>query len=151
MIEGTVTIDLSPLEGLRKTLVSKIMRKAITQASKIVQAAVKTNAQAVKLHGFTAKSIGVRVKVYSAQLAAVAIVGPRSKWYREQGTRTRGKHKGAPIVFRPSYTAHLIEKGTKRSTQRAFLQPALTSTNDPFLSQLALNIEQGVADQLNKK
>ena len=148
MIKAKLKLDLTPLQGLRKTLVSKILRKATTQSARIVRSAVQSSAEAIKKFGYTAKSIGIRVK--TNQTSAVAIVGPRSKWYRESGVRKRGKHIGQPIRFRPSYTAHLIEQGTKRSRIKAFLKPAFDSTQSTFLDDLAHNISDGIAEELSK-
>jgi HK97 gp10 family phage protein len=148
VISGDVKIDLSPLEGLKQTLVSKILRKATSQAAKTVKDAVKGNAQIVKRYGFLSKAIGVKVKVYKD--TAVAVVGPRSKWTKTKGVYTRGKKKGEPKVFRPSYYAHLVEKGSKRSKARPFLTPALENTTDTFFSQLAEAIERGISEQLAK-
>lgn len=148
MIDAKVEIDVSPLQGLRKTLVSKILRKATTQAARIVREAVKNNADAVKRLGFLAKSIGIKVKVYSANKIAVAVVGPRSQWTKTNGTYTRGKKKGESRVIRPSNYLHLIEKATKRSKARPVLRPALDSTQSQFLDTLAQLIAEGISAQL---
>jgi HK97 gp10 family phage protein len=148
MIDGKVIIDLAPLEGLKRTLVGKILRKAVTQAGRVVRDAVKQNATTIKKHGYLAKSIGIKVKVYGD--SAVAIVGPRSKWNKVVGVRTRGKHKGEPINYRPSYTAHLVEKGTKRSKQKPFLKPAMSSTESRYMQMVSEAIAQGIQDQLSK-
>lgn len=148
MIDGKITIDLTPLDGLKRTLVGKILRKAVTQAGRVVREAVKNNATTIKKHGYLAKSIGIKVKVYKD--SAVAIVGPRSKWTKTEGVRTRGKHKGEPITFRPSYTAHLVEKGTKRSKEKPFLKPAFNSTESQYMQNVSDAIAQGIQDQLNK-
>jgi HK97 gp10 family phage protein len=139
MITAKLYIDISPLEGLRKTLVSKILRKAVTEASKIVKQTVASNASSIKRFGFLAKSIGVKIKTYSEKKSAVAIVGPRSKWFKEIAGRK----------YRPSYYAHLLEGGTKRSRQKPFLKPAFDSTKDQYLTTLANAIERGIATQLN--
>jgi HK97 gp10 family phage protein len=134
MITAKLYIDISPLEGLRKTLVSKILRKAVTEASKIVKQTVASNASSIKRFGFLAKSIGVKIKTYSEKKSAVAIVGPRSKWFKEIAGR---KYR------------HLLEGGTKRSRQKPFLKPAFDSTKDQYLTTLANAIERGIATQLN--
>jgi HK97 gp10 family phage protein len=148
MIGGQITIDLTPLEGLKKSLANKILRKAVTQAGRVVRDAVKANAVNIKKHGYLAKSIGIKVKVYKD--TAIAVVGPRSKWSKVTGVRTRGKHKGEPITYKPSYTAHLVEKGTKRSQQKAFLKPALNSTSSLYMQIASDAIAHGIQDQLSK-
>jgi HK97 gp10 family phage protein len=148
LIDGKIAIDLTPLEGLKKSLANKILRKAVTQAGRVVRDAVKQNAITIKKHGYLAKSIGIKVKVYKD--TAIAVVGPRSKWTKVVGVRTRGKHKGEPITFRPSYIAHLVEKGTKRSMHKAFLKPALNSTTSQYMQIASDAIAQGIQEQLSK-
>lgn len=150
MLKAQLTIDTTPLDGLRKTLVSKILRKAVTEASKIVRQTVTSNAQAIKRFGFLAKSIGVKVKTYSESKTAVAIVGPRSKFVKTRGVYTRGKKKGEARFIRPSFYAHLVENPTKRSKAKPFLKPAFDSTKDQYLNSLAAAIERGISTQLGK-
>lgn len=141
MIKSQLTIDLRPLDGLRKTLVSKILRKAVTEASKIVKQTVKSNAQAIRRFGFLAKSIGVKVKTYSERKSAVAVVGPRSKWQKVVAGR----------LYRPSYYAHLVENATTHSKAKPFLKPAFDSTKDQYLSTLADAIKRGISTELAKQ
>lgn len=140
MITGHVTIDLRPLEGLRKTLVSKILKKAVTESVKVVKQTVSSNAMSIKRFGFLAKSIGVKIKTYSEQKTAVAIIGPRSKWSKTVGDKT----------YRPSYYAHLLEGGTKHSAAKPFLKPALDTTRDQYLSVLSDAIARNITTELNK-
>ena len=128
---------------------NKILRKAVTEASRIVKTAVKGNADATQRFGFLAKSIGVKVKTYKG--VAVAVVGPRSKWSKTKGVYVKGKHKGEAKMFKPSKYAHLIEKGTKRSQAHPFLKPALDSTGDQYLNMLSAAIERQIALQLQKQ
>ena len=138
MYKAQLTIDLTPLDGLRKTLVSKILRKAVTEASKIVKQTVTSNASSIKRFGFLSKSIGVKIKTYSEKKVAVAVVGPRSKWFKVLNGKT----------YRPSYYAHLLEGGTKHSRQKPFLKPAFDATKDAYLTSLAGAIERGISAQL---
>jgi hypothetical protein len=55
-----------------------------------------------------------------------------------------------PARADPSAYAHLIEKGSKRSQSHPFLQPALDSTKDEYLTTLALAIERQISAQLQK-
>lgn len=149
MIGGTFIVDLSPLNNLKKNLVNKILKKATTVGGRVVRDAVKQNAQSIQKFGFLAKSIGIKVKIYGSN--AVALVGPRSKWVREKGIRTRGEHKGQAIRFRPSYTAKLVEQGTRRSAARPWLKPALSSTAENYLQVAAEAVKQGIEQQLKKQ
>jgi HK97 gp10 family phage protein len=148
MIDGKFKIDLSPLDGLKSSISNKILRKAVTKASKVVRDAVKSNAQGIARYGYLAKSIGVKVKQYGD--TAVAIVGPRSKWVKERGIKTKGKHKGEPRRFKPSLIAKLVEKGTKHSAAHPFLAPALASTKEHYFQLASESIKQSIADQLSK-
>jgi HK97 gp10 family phage protein len=148
MFTVSIDTDLRPLENLKRSLTSKILRKAITQASKVVRDAVRENAQAVARYGFLAKSIGVRIRMKNG--TAIAIVGPRTRWQRSMGTVTRGKHKGEERLQKPSKYAHFIERGTKRSKARPVLKPALGPAQGQFLQVLAAAIQQGIEDTLRK-
>lgn len=134
MIKGKMVLDLSPLDGMKKSVVSKLLRQSQTEASKIVRTAVKNNAAGLARYGFLAKSIGSKIKTY--QSVAVAIVGPRSKWTKERGHYTRGKKKGNPRIFRPSAYAHLLEGGAKHTKAKHFLSDALTSTQSAYFDAL---------------
>ncbi len=148
MMKAEIKIDLSPLEGLKKSLVNKILRKAVTEASRTVRTAVKSNAEAAGRYGYLSKSIGIKVKIYKD--IAVAVVGPRTKYVKTKGAYKKGKKKGEPKVYKPSKYAHFLEKGTTRSKAKPFLKPALESTQDEYLTTLALAIERGIAAQLAK-
>jgi hypothetical protein len=149
VIKGEVVIDLTPLEGLRKTLVSRILRKAVTEAGRVVRTAVKGNADTFRRTGGMAKAIGIKVKTYSERKTAVAIVGPRSKWQRELGVRTRGKHRGETIVYRPSKIAHIIERGGRRTRAKPFLKAALDSTQGQYLDTLSNALRRAIEQQLS--
>lgn len=148
MIDGKVIVDLKPLEGLKQSLVNKIMRKATTKAAKPVKVAVKSGAQKAKRYGYLNKSIGVKVKTYKDNV--IAVVGPRSKYSVTKGVYKKGKKKGADKVFRPSYYAHLVEKDTKHSKAKPFLKPALDSTENVYLDTLNNEIAAQIASQLPK-
>ena len=146
MISGQLKVDLTPLDGLRRSLVTKIMRKATTEAVRVVRTAIKSNAQAVRRYGFLAKSIGIKVKMYNG--VAVGIVGPRTKYVKARGSFARGEHKGQPRVARPSKYLHLIERGTKRSKARPILGPALDATKSQWVEVLSHALERGIAAEL---
>lgn len=148
MLKGEVVVDLSPLKNLNKTAIRRVLTKAIRRAIKVVKDAVKGNAQAVRRFGYLAKSIGVKIKIYDG--VAVAIVGPKSKWSKEVGTWTKGKKKGEPKVFRPSFYEHLIEKGTKRTKAKPVLAPALSSTHEQYQADLVELIAQFLSIELSK-
>ena len=144
MIDAKIVLNLKPLEGLKKSLINKILRKAVSEASKNVKLAVKANAG----NGNMGKSIGIKVKTYKSSV--VAVVGPRTKYQKANGVFKKGKKKGEPKIIRPSKIAHLVEKGTKRSKARPFLKPAYDSTHQDYLTNLAQAIERGINKQLAK-
>ncbi len=149
MYKVEIKIDVAPLEGLKQSLVNKILKKAITVASRVVRDKLQGNAEEIARLGYLAKSIGIKIRIYKG--AAVAIVGPRSKWKRDNGTYTKGKNKGKPRTIKPSYYMHLVEKGSKRSKANPIEQQALSSTEEQFYTALSDAIRQGISDQLNKK
>jgi hypothetical protein len=116
--------------------------------AKVVRTAVKANAQKVRRFGLLAKSIGQKVKTYPEAVAA--IVGPRSKKIWEKGVRVRGKHKGEAVKIRPSYYAHLVERGGARIKAKPFEQPALDDTAQQFFDVLSNAIERRLARELSK-
>src|SRR5437868_3784876 len=103
------TVDPSgKLENLARGLRNRILRKAVTVASRSIRDAVRANAQTVRRTGSLARSIGVKVKTYPNTV--VAVVGPRSAARYNKGTYSRGKNKGLPRMVWPVLYLHLLEK-----------------------------------------
>lgn len=145
MITAQVKVDLSPLAGLRKALVGKIMRKGVRDAAAPVKDAAKNNALAFQRTGGLAKSIGIRIRTFPS--AVVAIVGPKTAWRKVLGEYTRGKRKGQAKIYIPSKVAHFM-RGTRRSKPRPFLDAALNTTRSIFASRLTAAIREGVMREL---
>lgn len=143
-----VELDLTPAENLKKSLVNKIMRKAITTASKPTYDAVKSNAKRHKRYGYLAKSFGRKAKTYKD--AVVSIIGPKSKYIVTAGTYAKGKSKGQPKRYRPSFYEHFLEKGGSRYPAKPILKPALASTKDVFKQRLTDLIRKGIEAETSK-
>jgi hypothetical protein len=118
----------------------------LTQASRIVRDAIKENAGEIGSTGDLKRSIGMKFKQYPD--AAVMIVGPRSQWYKQKGTYTRGKNKGKPIISRPSKISNILEKGSKHQRPFPFVKPAMDTTNNQFLATLNDAIKTLISQEL---
>lgn len=138
------TDPVSRLDGVNKTLQKRSIARAVKEAIKPVVDAVTEGARAVQDFGYLAQSIGQKVKSYKT--ATAGIVGPKSKFRKRKGVRTRGKDKGNPIWHRPAFYAALVERGTSRSKAKPFLKPALDATKDEYMETVAENIK----DELEK-
>lgn len=120
------------LAGIKKSLRTRILRKAVDKASKPILARAK--ALVPRDTGLLRKSLGRRVKTYGKTGVAVAVIGPRvgfRKQRAEQGKKKLVKAgSGAGRVMNPVKYAHLVEKGTAHSAARPFLRPALVALKD---------------------
>jgi HK97 gp10 family phage protein len=143
MIRARVDVDLRPLLALKGRRTRLAVKIGIQRAAKPVRAEVTANAERIKWRGFIAKSIGTRVKQYRD--AVTVIIGPKTKVKRS--IRRRRKGEAARFVF-PSRYAPLVEKGTKRSRKKPFLEPALDSTQDEYMRTCAAEIEAEIRKTL---
>lgn len=148
MISGKVEVDMSPAEGLKKSLVNRILRQAILKAGTPVKGAVKSTAQSIAKTGGLGKSIGHKVKTYAD--GVVMVIGPKSDYASTKGTITRGPKKGQPKRYVPARVAKIIEKGSKRSSPRPFLAPALARMQATYRDRLAQLIKEGIEQALNQ-
>lgn len=133
-VEGAV----KALDGLAAKLRKKILKQAVTEASKILTKEAKRRAPvATKL---LRKSIGRKVKVFRNTGAVVAIIGPRV------GFKAEVLRNGRLVLSNPTRYAHLVELGTDRMAARAFLQPAFEATKAQMADVMRETIEQGIAE-----
>lgn len=128
-------LNLTPAESLKRYGIRKAIRIGANRAAAKVKAEVVNQAERIKLHGFTAKSIRIKVKVYPND-RYVSIVGTSSKYQRTKGRIKRGKNKGKPRVIKPSKYAHLVEGGTKRSKAKPWLKPAYDASAGPYMADV---------------
>ncbi len=119
------------LNDLKGRVLGNIQRKAITAGTKPIADAEKRLApqQSKTLR----KSIGRKTKIYRNSGIGVGIVGPRSKFTKVIGQTRKGK----PIVRQPSRTAHLVERGTKRSRPEPFVGPAVNEAANAATAAMA--------------
>jgi HK97 gp10 family phage protein len=89
---------LKKLKGLDRKVRTKIVRKAISEATKPVYKSMR--ARCPKGQGHLRKSIARKVKVYRSGKNTVGLVGPRFNY--------KGRQKG----IEPNLYAHLVEFGT---------------------------------------
>lgn len=119
----SVELDLSNLLKLKGKARQAVYR-GVNRAAKPVREAVVARATAIKLHGFTAKSIGTKTRMYARGI--ITVIGPKMSFSRKRPGKaaTRGAGKGTRPNVAPYRYAWLIEFGTVRSKIKAFLQPA---------------------------
>lgn len=149
MIAADFFLDLSPLENVRGSAVRMALRQGINKAAAPVKAAVVSGAERIKLRGFIAKSIRIKVKMYDQSTKWVAVIGPGSKFSRARpGKKPKGKPRQR--IF-PAHYAHFTEKGTGRMNPKPFLKPALDATRGRFLEAIRINMKEKLAAVMQPK
>lgn len=136
MISGTVTLDLSGLNAVKKNM-NRIVRTAVRKNSKTVVNAFKGNLASHKRTGGAYKACGSKIRTYKG--AVVLIVGAKSSFQMSLGTRVRGKHKGEAIIYRPSKILHILEKKYHP------LGAAKTSTEAMVIAGISREVAAGFA------
>lgn len=96
------------LDGLKGSLQRKILRRAVTDAAKVVRDRAKANVPIQS--GLLRKSIGTKIKTYKTGVV-VAIIGARTGFKRE--VTVKGPRGSYTQLRNPVYYAHLVEFGTK--------------------------------------
>jgi len=148
-------LDLTPAERLKAYGLRKVTRIAVNRAARGLKSAEESTASAIAKTGATAKSIRIKVKVYR-DLTTVAIVGPGRNFTRSGGKVKRGRLSRVPFrrglrkVIRPARYAHILERGSKRSTPRPFIKPAeaaIPGFRDQVAREIAAEIENEIARQ----
>ena len=134
---------LARLNGLKRQVASRILRKAVAEAGKIILKVAKQKAP--RESGLLRKSLGRKVKVYRSSGTAVAIVGPRLG-FKQVVRRARGKWFPADVASNPVKYAHLVELGTVRSKAQAFLRPALQTHAGTIRKVMETQIDRGLAE-----
>lgn len=106
---------LRKLRGLKQAMQNRIMRKAVTAASREVQGEAKARAPVGETK-LLRRSMGTVVKTYRGKNVVVAIVGPRTGFQRDRKGGKRQTALGAKFKatgHNPSKIAHLVERGHK--------------------------------------
>ena len=135
-IEG-LAASIAKLDSVEKKLRTKILRKAMGQAGKLVLWAAKAKARRVT--GLLRRSLGRKVKLFKNGVA-IAIVGPRVGFEQEV---QRG---GRTVMSKPTKYSHLVEKGTKHSKPQPFLRPAGEEQKGIVESAIGNTIANGIED-----
>lgn len=155
-VEGVQDL-IAQLDGLKKSLRNKILRKAVSNAGKTLLWAARARASGFKRTGLLYKSLGRKVKVYPSG-AVVAIVGARKGFKQVIGVRKRDsrpgtkypKAAGDPIYADPTKYLHLVELGTRRSRAYEPLKQALETNKVGIAAQMRKDIEDGLREALSK-
>lgn len=173
-IQGLAEV-VATLKGLPAKLQRKIMRKALSKATKGTVAAARRLVP--RETGLLKKSIGRKVVTYKESGVLVVVIGPR-KGFRQDVTR-RGR--GKPSIADPVNYAHLVEFGTKPHSllkgassrgrlkkatadlvargigkihpgakARPFLRPAFDQTKGQILQIFAEEVQKGLAAEMAK-
>lgn len=101
---------LGRLKDLDRKVRTKLLRSSLGEGSKLLLREMKQRAPRGK-EKLLWKSLGRKTKVYRNSGVVVVIVGPRTGFDKEIGTRVRGKSKGQPFSQSPTRISHLVEKG----------------------------------------
>lgn len=162
-LEGMGAV-LAQLDDLARGAKNRIIRPAVNAAGQIVLKAARSKVQVDS--GITKESLIKKVKTYSG--GVVAVIGPDAKVRRTVFRSKALFGKGANVLARPAYTAHLVEKGTKphplaRGSRLAgqqklgrglgmhpgtqphpFLRPALEDNRAAIIAEMTKRIQEGL-------
>jgi len=142
MITAGVELDLVDLAAVKGKAKRAVIIGA-NRAAKPVKAAVVSEAEKIRRHGFSAKAVGTKTRTYPSG-SFVTVIGPKMSYSRTKGKRTRGKRKGEKIRHVPYLYAWLLNKGTKRSKAKPFIQRAWSSTKAAYES----GVEAAIAAEM---
>jgi HK97 gp10 family phage protein len=139
-IEGLSEV-LKALEGFERKITEKGTYSAINAATKVVLRSAKAgcptdNSPHLTTRGLLKKSLGRKIKKYRGSRVVVGIVGPRTGFKRQIGTRTRGPNAGQPVYEDPAKIAHLVELGhggPHPAPPHPFMRPAFDSSQSAAL------------------
>lgn len=129
------------LDGVKKALRNKLLRKGLNKARSVLAKAAK--AKAPRETGLLKKSIGGKVKIYPTGVG-VAVVGPRVG-FRKEVVRRRKKWFPVSVVANPVKYAHLVELGTSHAGARPFLAPAFAAGASAVREAIAGAVRDGLA------
>jgi HK97 gp10 family phage protein len=131
---------LAAFASVKSSLQKKYLRKAQADNARLVLWAVR--GRTPKRRGLLYKSLGRKVKVYRGRNIVVAVVGARTGFRQQVGTRK----DGTPIFANPVKYLHLVELGTARSRGHGMIRAALTSTKAQVAANLRQAMESAIAD-----
>jgi hypothetical protein len=122
---ASVEVDLEPLLAMGKGLRVGLIKAGNRAARPIREAMIAMTAKGQR-YGFLSKAIGTKTKVYGGN-KLVTVVGPKMSFTRTKGKYSRGQRKGQPRRKIPYLYALLLNKGTKRSRGRNYLERILAA------------------------
>jgi HK97 gp10 family phage protein len=138
---------LAALDGLKKAVRNRILKRAVNKGIKIILKAAK--GRAPRESGLLKKSLGSKVKVYRSSGVVVGIVGPR-KGFKGEVVRKKGRWFPVSVYSDPVRYAHLVELGTSHAPAKPFLGPAVTGSRAAIRNAMAEEIRKGLEAQAAK-
>lgn len=137
-------MEIDGLKELQKKLATlpervqrKVMRSATNAGASPILKAAKRKAK--KRTGLLKKALGKKVVTNKKNQSVTAVIGPRKDVTGEVNGKT----------YKPSRTAHLVEKGFiaangEHVAAQPFLNPALEETAGEAVSVIASKLGQGI-------
>lgn len=162
-IDPRLTID-----NINKSVRRKLLRRAMTGATKIMRRALKKKAPVRQATGPNAikggtlkRSIDSRVYRPKRGEAAIGVIGPLKSVRKKiagvrqrfnigttQGKFTRGKRKGEDRVIRPSKYFHLVSRGTKRAKGNDFAENVMRDNWPKAAALMSGEISAGIMAEM---
>lgn len=146
----SASIQIDGLKELQRKLATlpervqwKVMRPAVSAAATPVLKSARQKAK--KRSGGLRKSLGKKIVTNKKTQSVTAIIGPRKDFQ----TEVNGK------PYKPSRTAHLVEKGFINAAGehvpgQPFLNPALAETQGQALGVLGTKLGEGIEKEAAK-
>jgi HK97 gp10 family phage protein len=139
---------LPALKSLKRSIVNKHLRRAVTIAARPITKDAKSEAQAVKRFGFLSKAMGSKIRTYAATGTIVAVIGARSDKKFTRGVYSRGARKNQPRQVFPAVYLHFLEAGTSRSKKRPVVGAAFEKNKATFRQRVAKEFWPAVEKEL---
>jgi len=154
---------LKHLDGLKRSVQTKILKDALTAGGKLVLEAERSQAPISKderlIPGLLQMSLGTKVKVYRGSGVVVILVGPRTKMGRDKKTKARKLSAFGRRAERlqarqqrkfgdkqnPATYAHLAGPGRKQR----FMDQAKTATVSQVKDLVTSKIWEGIVRAIN--
>lgn len=121
----------------------KVLRAAVSASATPVLKSARSKAK--RRTGLLKKSLGRKVATNKKRQSVTAVIGPRRN--------VTGEVDGTP--YKPSRTAHLVEKGFinergEHVAPQPFLNPAMAETEGQALDAMRTKLAAGVAREASK-
>lgn len=139
---------MKSLEGLKASVGRRILRKAITDATRPILKDAKSKCP--RETGLLRKSLGRKTKVYRKSGVVVGIVGPRTGFKQMVTIKDRRTGKTVEVLRNPTKYAHLVEYGTLKAAAKPFLRPAWTGNKSRAAELIATRVREEIAKEAAK-